>query len=290
MQKKILVLNDLHVGSAYGLFPPAFVDTEGNVHEYSKGQKWLWDTFIQALNRIQPQPIDVIVVNGDVMDGKPGKNPNQSQDCTLHRIEDQRECAVKVLEEVKSRFPKAAWYFVQGTPNHETAADVAQVAFMLLGEKTPVRQTLSLQMGRPGREVILQFHHETSFTSGPTKSGAIERDIVNGFLAVAMDGWKSAACVIRAHCHYFVAVMRKNKLGIVCPCWQLQTPFTRKSSPDKTIPDIGCVVLSVDDALVEFGTCPVGFQEYIYRHPQSEMVALDEEEPDGTPLTLIGNE
>lgn len=133
MRKKILVLNDLHVGSSFGLLPPEFMDTAGNVHQQNVGQKYLWERFTQTLKRIQPQKIDAIVINGDLYDGMQPKN--KGIPLTLHRWPDQREAAVKVLEEVRNTFPKTEWFFVEGTPYHEERDNVVQAAHLLLGKE-----------------------------------------------------------------------------------------------------------------------------------------------------------
>jgi len=281
MQKKILVLNDLHVGSSYGLLPPSFMDGQGNVHEQNIGQKYLWGRFAATLSKLQPQKIDAIVVNGDLIDGLQFKS--KGAPLTLHRIEDQREAAVKVLEEVRNTFPKAGWFFVEGTPYHEVGEQVAQVAFNLLNKAQDVRRTLTLRIGK----AIVRFHHETSFTGGYTKSGSLEKEIVATWLSEAMQDWEKVHCEVRAHCHYFCYVGRKDRLAIVAPGWQLQTDYTTKNSPHKSIPDIGCLVLTVDDSLLEFGSCPVAFSEYLYRHPGPSIVDITEEVQDGAALSAV---
>lgn len=276
MQRKILVLNDLHVGSSYGILPPNFMDAAGNVHTQNKGQKYLWERFTVTLNRVLPQKIDAIVINGDLLDGMQPKS--KGGPLTLHRIEDQREAAHKVLEEVRNAFPKAEWFFVEGTPYHEVGEQVQQVARNLLGMAAKdVRRTLTLRVGK----AILRFHHETSFSGGFTKAGSLEKELVTSWLSEAMQDWEKVHCEVRAHCHYFCYVGRKDRLAIIAPCWQLQTDFITKNSPTKNIPDIGCIVLSVDDAMLEFGTCPVSFTEYLYKHPGPDIVDISEEATDG---------
>lgn len=276
MQRKILVINDTHVGSSHGILPPGFMDIAGNVHTQNAGQKYLWERFIATLERLAPQKIDAIVINGDLLDGMQPKS--KGAPLTLHRIEDQREAAHKVLEEVYSVFPKAEWYFVEGTPYHEVGEQVQQVANNLLGVKArDVKRTLTLRIGN----ALVRFHHETSFSSAFTKSGSLEKEIITSWLSEAMNGWDKVHCEVRAHCHYFCYVGRKDRLAIVAPCWQLQTDFITKNSPTKNIPDIGCLVLSVDDALLEFGTCPVSFTEYLYKHPGPSIVDVSEEVENG---------
>jgi hypothetical protein len=280
MQKKILVLNDLHVGSSYGLLPPSFMDAQGNTHEQNVGQRYLWNRFMSTLSKLQPQKIDAVVINGDLLDGLQFKN--RGIPLTLHRVEDQREAAVKVLEEVRNCFPAVAWFFVEGTPYHEVGEQVAQVAFNLLGTKHAVRRTLKMSVGK----AIVQFHHETAFTSALTKAGSLEKELINSWLAEAMNDWGKVHCEVRAHCHYFCYVGRKDRLAIVCPSWQLQTDYTTKGSPNKNIPDLGCIVLSVDDSLLDHGMCPVGFTEYLYKHPSPSIVDISEEVDSGETVSI----
>jgi hypothetical protein len=275
MQRKILVLNDMHIGSSYGILPPNFTDVAGDLHTQNVGQKYLWDRFIATMYRLKPQKIDAIVINGDLLDGMQPKS--KGAPLTLHRLEDQREAAYKVLEEVRNAFPKAEWYFVEGTPYHEAGEQVQQIARNLLGmEARDVRRTLTLKVGK----AVIRFHHETSYTSSLIKSGSIEKELIHSWLSEAMNDWEKVHCEVRAHCHYFCYVGRKDRLGIIAPCWQLQTDFITKNSPTKNIPDIGCIVLNVDDSLLEFGTCPVSFTEYLYKHPGPDIVDISEEEPE----------
>jgi len=268
MQRKILVHNDLHVGSSYGLMPPSFLDCSGNLHSQNVGQRYLWERFTALMQRLSPQKIDAIVLNGDLLDG--GQPKSKGTPLTLHRLPDQREACIKVLEEVKNTFPSAKFFWISGTPYHELEDEVLQVAYKLIGTPQTVRRTLKLRVGK----AVVQFHHETAFTSAVTKSGSLEREIINGWLAEAMNDWSAAHCEVRAHCHYFCYVGRKDRLAIVCPGWQLQTDYSTKSSPTKNIPDIGCIVLTVDDDLLDFGCCPVTFTPYLYKHPGPSIVDI----------------
>jgi hypothetical protein len=280
MQQKILVLSDLHCGSSYGLMPPDFLDSEGNIHTQNEGQKYLWSKFIHALDRAQPQGVKKIVINGDVIDGT--KFVNKGQMLTLYRLGDQREAAVKALEEVKNRFPDAKWYFVSGTPSHEVTEEVKEVAYLTTGAKQPIVRTLTLSIG----EAKIRFHHEVSYRSGFLKAGSIETEIINGLMASMDAGWERVDAEIRSHCHHFLTVQRKTQLGVVTPCFQLQTDFMTKGSPTKGIPDLGCVVLSVDDSLKKFGMCPVAYTEYLYRHPAPEVTYDDDTVVDETPMEV----
>jgi hypothetical protein len=127
-------------------------------------------------------------------------------------------------------------------------------------------------------KALIRFHHEVSFTAALTKSAPLERELIYQYLAEAMNGREPVHCEVRAHCHYFAYVGRRDRLAIVCPAWQLQTPFMTKNSDVKNIPDLGCVVLHVDDSLVDQGACPVSFSEYLFPYPQPEIVEIEEGE------------
>lgn len=272
MQTQILVLSDLHIGSAYGLLPPDYVDVLGNTHTQNEGQKYLWDCFGNMLGKVAPRPIKHIVVNGDLLDGRPDRG--QGMGNTLHRFEDQRGAALKVLQEVQKIFPSAKWFFISGTPNHELRSEVETVSGLLTGVKQEALRTLPLRVGK----AFIRFHHEVSFSSGFLKAAALERELITSQLSNVGQGWEVADAEIRSHCHYFRYVGMKRQLGLVTPCWQLQTDYVVKGSPTRNIPDVGGVVLSVDDGLKEFGMCPVGFTEYLYRHPEQRGVYVDQEE------------
>jgi hypothetical protein len=268
--KQILVLSDFHAGSMYGLLPPNFVSINGNPIQQNAGQKYLYDCFIKTLNKVMSRPIKYIVINGDLIDGLQKKS--NAVPLTLHLLEDQRAAALALLQEVKDRFPNAEWYFIGGTPYHEPEGEVAQIATELLGSPQVVRRTLRLQTGKS----VITFHHEVSFSGGFVKSASLEKELLSDLIAHATHGWITSDAQIRSHCHYFRYVGTPSKLAMVTPCWQLQTDFVTKNSPNKTIPDIGAVVLTIDDNLKEQGVCPIGFTEYLYKHPQPEIVISED--------------
>jgi hypothetical protein len=153
-----------------------------------------------------------------------------------------------------------------GTKYHEEAADVRAIARHF----TDVVPEMSLRM-RYGKAGIL-FHHEVGYSSGFVKSGSLERETVRGLLSTAKHGWFDYHAQIRAHVHYFYNVGQKNHLSLTLPCFQMMSPFALKGSPFSSIPDLGFVILHVDDALLDAGMCPVGFEERLFPHPEPEAI------------------
>lgn len=260
MKASFLVFSDFHHGSEDGMLPPDFTDISGSPRIQNPRQKYLWDNFISILDGLEGRSIDYVVCNGDVLDGKQKKSETPS--LTLHKLEDQKNAAIKTLKEIKTRFPIAKWIFVEGTPYHEMPEQVRMVAKHFTDE--PVKMTYRLQVGNAG----IEFHHEVGYSGGFLKSASLEKEIINGLLATAKNGWDEYHVHVRSHCHYFGAVQRGKYLTIVTPCLQLQNAYGTKNSPTKNIPDLGGIYLEVDDSLLERGMCPCGFEELLFPHPK----------------------
>jgi hypothetical protein len=279
MKAGIFVASDMHVGSSEGLMPPNYTDLDGALRIQNPGQAYLWDNYLGILDNLAPRAkeVDLIVINGDILDGKQRKSDGIP--LTLHRMEDQKRAAVLALEEIKSRFPSAKWHFVEGTPYHELPEEVRAVAKHFNAE---VKQTLPLVVG----EARIRFHHEVGFSSGVLKSGNLEREIINNLLSVAMHGWSDYHVEVRSHCHYFRYVGMKDHLALVTPCFQLQNAYGRKNSPTKNIPNLGALYLQIDDSRIKGGMCPASFEELLFPHPEPVAEIFVEETTNEEPVNV----
>jgi hypothetical protein len=267
MKRKLLVLSDIHTGSASGLLHPNYVDVDGNGVILNPRQNYLWDNYIRILDAI-PRSIDEVIFLGDAIDGK--QRASQGEDLTLDLLEDQRLAAIMTLREIQTRIPKASWHFVIGTRYHETPTDVRTVSRYFTDE-TP-EMSLRLRIGNAG----ILFHHEVGYSSGFLKSANLERETVRGLKAAAEHGWKDYHAQIRAHVHYFRGVFSREHIAISTPCFQMMSPFCLKGSPFSGIPDLGLLILYVDDSRLENGMCPVGFEEFLFRHPEPAAKELED--------------
>ncbi len=265
LKANILVLNDLHVGSPEGLLHPNYVDVDDSPRELNPGQNYLWDNFTDILAAIKEEhKIDLIVSNGDLIEGKQRKN--DPAPLCLHRLEDQRNAATMILEEVRSLFPNPKWTFVYGTPYHENAEDVRAVARRFTDEKP--KMTCRMKVG----DTYISFHHEVSYSGGvSSRAGSMEREFVNALLQRGMGDECDFHAHIRSHCHYFAQMNIRGRLLLVTPCFQLQNSYAVKASPFKGLPSLGMVVLHVDDSLIARNQCPVGYTEYLFHHPSYEI-------------------
>jgi len=71
--KRVVVISDTHCGHRAGLTPPAWQYQPGSVEEkYAKFQHLMWTWYTETIEALKP--IDLLVMNGDAVDGKGEKS------------------------------------------------------------------------------------------------------------------------------------------------------------------------------------------------------------------------
>ena len=112
--KRALIISDLHCGHIVGLTPPGWqwkVKSDSpNIAKYGKIQGVLWNKYRKMISSLKP--IDVLIVNGDAIDGK-GKKSGSTEQITSDR---QEQClmATRCIQEIAA--PKV--YLTYGTGYH----------------------------------------------------------------------------------------------------------------------------------------------------------------------------
>jgi len=100
--KRVLIMADLHCGHVVGLTPPAWQlkpnHENPKIAKYAKIQNALWQAYRKMIRRLKP--VDVLIVNGDVIDGK-GPKSGGTEQITLDR-EEQAIMAARCIQEVGS--------------------------------------------------------------------------------------------------------------------------------------------------------------------------------------------
>lgn len=107
-KKRMVVISDLHCGHLVGLTPPEWhYQQDGRLY---KIQKELWNWYAGEINKLKP--IDILVVNGDAIDGK-GSRAGGTDQKTVDRVE-QVDMAIKAIEYCKAKTIRMTY----GTPYH----------------------------------------------------------------------------------------------------------------------------------------------------------------------------
>ena len=96
MSKKVLIIGDLHCGSMCGLTHPDWFVSKGRNQFYANLQREMWDDYLEMCNDFGK--VDVLIVNGDVIDGKGGRSG--STELVTADMFEQCDMAVKALEQI----------------------------------------------------------------------------------------------------------------------------------------------------------------------------------------------
>lgn len=265
---RVLVVGDLHCGHEVGLWADRDLPmADGRELPLNSGQAHLLKCWrhLQVLAKEEIKP-DIIVVNGDLVDGEQRKSAGTEAVTTI--ITAQVKAAKKLLEPLTSLAKEV--YVTRGTPYHDGARGmiVEGVAEGLgaIGETPGWHSWSVLDLEIQG--VVVNVQHSISVMSGLYRSTALDREGIWSALAGKERGLPRADAVVRSHVHIFVHVEHPTKHILTVPAWQLQTEYMRKNSAYRMLPDIGAVVLEIDPAAKKNGEDPILVRKILYPLPE----------------------
>ncbi len=259
----VLVLSDLHVGSAYGLMPEDFKLSTGSICALNQGQKYLMRCWEHALEQL-PNKIDVLVTNGDLIEGQSLKDEGRG----LSEIDPgfQVRAAVQLLKPLAKRC-KQIWatrgsqYHVgKGGGREEAIADALGAQSFNGWKATP---WLRLEIGG----LLFDISHRQSVTIA-YRSMPMEREIRFALEAAARRGERAPDVIVRSHAHFGYACFEDGKrYAISTPSFKFMDAYILGSiSPNRAMPwSLGMVLLQILDKEEQghrLRTCPM-----LYAHP-----------------------
>ena len=271
--KRIAVVSDLQTGDYSGLWHPDYV-LEGGSWKSNKWQRYLWRIW-QDLMGWYPDTLDAVFVNGD---GTAGENPRErgARLVTTNLIY-QGECAATLLDPLRQRTDK--FYVLRGTPYHagKKAEGPEAIGKDLGAEKWPDGRYSGMWFtGKvDGTNVMLDIAHEiphrlVHITTGLEREGKWSRqDKRNKGVA------RHHIVGVRSHGHQFALTViltgAYENIWVETPCFQIQTPFAIRKSPNKLVPDLGGILIEIDEGAKENA---VRILKRIYQHPKKEIITI----------------
>ena len=210
MKKRLLVLSDMHCGHLVGLTHPGdnprYDDERKIVSEY---RDFLWEWFekeVKALGKI-----DVVVHNGDAIDGKGKKSGGTEQ------IEMDRNSQAKMAANILSRIRTKETRLTYGTGYHTgNLEDYEDVVASVLGCPKP-SGTLDLELNG----VVFNFKHKVGGSQIPhgRATGQL-RDKLWARQWAARGEYPDCDVQVRSHNHYFGYGGDSEFLWIATPALQ----------------------------------------------------------------------
>jgi len=271
--KFLLVISDLHVGSAYALMPKGFRASTGATVSLNTGQEYLWECWQHFLGLL-PQKIDVLVINGDAVEGQ-----NLAEECRFLAEVDPNfqaraaaELLAPVLSQVVSVDKQRQVYMSRGSRYHTGRGATTEETLGLLLAAVPgpdgrhTRPWFHLTMGG----VLFDIAHHQSVTIR-YRGMPLEREI--GFFlertARRGDRLPAELVIVRSHTHSGYRRYEENhRMAVATPAWKLQDDFAAMSKyPNRfASDDIGAVGFRVSGG-------HVAIEKNLYPHPAVQEVS-----------------
>jgi len=245
-----IIFADIHVGSTSALWPPEQPLSGGGRYVLNKKQEFLlkwWGDATRQIRRLKP---DVVVVLGDVIQGKSTRDGQ----LVTNRSDIQRSAAFKLMSPIREKAHK--FFMLRGTPWHEGKAsedsyDLAEMLHAEMCPETDERLFWELFLRLPGgSKPVLHFTHHIGATKVSWYEATVPlRDTL--MLLSELGRWykKEAPDVrltVRAHRHRCIGVFIAPDIQAwTVPAWQMKTAYAHQKAI-VTLPHIGYLIVEWD--------------------------------------------
>lgn len=210
--KRVVVISDLHSGHFVGLTPPEYDGHFGaktRKYHFQSARRAYWDFYAAELDALQP--IDVLMVNADCIDGK-GARSGGTEQLTTDR-EEQVQMAADAIKYAKAK----EIYMTFGTGYHvgdeEDWED--QVASLVGARKIGSHIWVNVN------GLIFDLKHHISGSQTPTgRQTPLARERLWNILWSEWDEYPRSDILIRSHVHYHVYTGGYHWLAMTTPALQ----------------------------------------------------------------------
>ena len=232
--KRIVVVSDTHCGHQYGLTP-----TKWNYRKTEKPgrqRKLMWDWYRKMIKSLQP--IDILVANGDLIDGT-GKRSGGTELLTTDRIE-QCEMALEVLGQANAK----TYRFTFGTGYHTgDIEDFEKFIVSPLGGTIEAEQPLEILGTR-----FLFRHHMHGGASDQSALTAPFKFAIDDIQRSARNKTKTAADIyVFSHRHRTYLGWLRGLMAVGTPCLQGESKYGVRRIGNHV--DIGLVYFDVEEGI-----------------------------------------
>lgn len=204
--KRVVAIGDLHAGHCLGLTPKAW-----QFHPtYKDLQRKLWSFYADTLDALGP--IDVLIVNGDAIDGKGDRSGGT--EIIVPDLKDQVSMAVECIARAKAKHVVMTY----GTPYHVAGGDGTDYEAMIaeaVGAKIGGHEWVDVN------GVVFDVKHKIGGSSVPHgRHTAVARERVWNLFWSEHGESPKADILLRSHVHYHTYQGDPDWLGMTLPALQ----------------------------------------------------------------------
>ena len=188
--KRVLIVSDFHCGHEVGLTPPKWNPDSAADHS-SKYRDYMWRQYFETVRSLQP--IDIMVANGDLIDGRGEKSGS------LELIVLDRTLQAQMAAEVIRVADPKRLFMTRGTDYHSGPQENWEdlVASRLKAER--IGDVLNIGING----LIFNFRHHIGGSQTPIgRTTPLAREAVWNALWALRQGFPQADVIVRSHAHY----------------------------------------------------------------------------------------
>lgn len=240
-KKRMVVVSDFHSGHEYGLTPPDwwFRDDAGSERVRKAGvfQRRLWEFYTKAIDSLKP--IDILVVNGDAIDGKGERSGG------VELITPDRHEQVRMAREAIDYALAPVIRILYGTRYHVGKEEdfESTLTDSLHGEDVTIQGHAFFEINGNG----IDIKHKISGSTIPHgRMTAIGRAHLWNMIWNSEDERQPKAnIIIRSHVHYYQFGGGSSWLGIVTPALTYNSSYGIREC--EGVVDIGIMVFDFNE-------------------------------------------
>lgn len=264
----VLLVADLHLGSAFAIWPPDFMGSCGSKLRLNVGQKYLlenWRKIEKEVKEITRGKIDILCIVGDVIDGKNRKGEGE------YAIEPDFTFQGKAALEILNPFLDISGerYVFRGSRYHvgNNAETEEWIAYSMDAVPDDFGHYCWMWLSDLNIDgVSLDIAHHQSHTI-VNRSMPLERERRFSNQVSEITGYPDA--IIRAHSHTQVELMVDGELQIGLMPIQLQTAYAKLSrTPNRLLSRwLGVCLLEITPSHIGTVRDPIDVHWLKFKHP-----------------------
>lgn len=243
--KRVLSIGDLHSGHQVGLTPPGFHPAIDDPRQakFAAVRAEVWGCFATIVDRYRP--IDVLICNGDAIDGKGAKSGGTEQISTDRNVQVAiAKACIKFVGAEKVRMTHGTNYHVGPDEDWETNI-CAELIAEGIDAKIGAHEWYDIE------GVCFDVKHKIGSSQIPHgRLTALAREILWNRQWAADGKQPRADVLLRSHAHYYEQCHHDGCLGFILPALQgFGSKFGARECSGTV--HIGAVVFDVYDGKVE---------------------------------------
>lgn len=203
--KRVLIVSDFHAGHEVGLTPPKW-NPESEADHSSRYRAYMWDRYAETVKSLKP--IDVLICNGDAIDGRGERSGS------LELIVLDRDLQAQMAAEAIKIADAGKVYIARGTDYHVGPDESWE---NLVAERTGaerVGDVLNLDVNG----LMFNIKHHIGGSQTPIgRTTPLTREAVWNALWSVRQGFTLADVLIRSHVHYHAYVGGPQWLALTTP-------------------------------------------------------------------------